>query len=78
MYVRFRTSYYEIPCENHVKTLLDMKNFFHGYTHVIIDCSQQNIKSDTVDVWLELEFKENVPTNITCYYFIIHDRVIEK
>ena len=58
MCVRFRTSYFEIPWKNR-ETLLDMKNFLHGYTHVIIDCSRQNefIKSGTVDVWLEFEFK---------------------
>ncbi|KYN18664.1 hypothetical protein ALC57_09023 [Trachymyrmex cornetzi] len=78
MYVRFRTSYYQISWENR-KTLLNMKNFLRGYTHVIIDCSRQNksIKSGTVDVRLEFEFKENVPANNTAYCLIIHDCVIE-
>ncbi|KYN00582.1 hypothetical protein ALC62_08641 [Cyphomyrmex costatus] len=46
---------------------------------VIIDCSRQNesIKSGTVDVRLEFEFKEKVPANTTAYCLIIHDRVIE-
>jgi len=43
------------------ETLLSMKNFLHGYIHVIIYCSQNEfIKSSTVDVRLEFEFKENV------------------
>jgi len=71
MYARFRTSYYQIPQENR-KTLLNMKNFRYGYTHVIIDCLRQNksIKSDTVDVRLEFEFKENVSTKTTTYCFM--------
>ena len=39
MYVRFRTSYYQISREN-CETVLNMKNFLHNYVYVIIDCSQ--------------------------------------
>jgi len=35
------------------------------------------IKSGIVDVWLEFEFKEDVPANTTAYCLILHDRVIE-
>ncbi|KAG5342732.1 NAAT1 protein, partial [Acromyrmex heyeri] len=35
------------------------------------------IKSGTVNVSLEFEFKENAPANSIAYYLIIHDRVIE-
>jgi len=74
------TYYYQIPHENR-ETLLNMKNFLHDYTHVIIDCSQQNDPSSIgiEDVRLEFEFKENVPANIivSAYCLIIHDHVIE-
>ncbi|XP_018365319.1 PREDICTED: uncharacterized protein LOC108762698 [Trachymyrmex cornetzi] len=78
MYVHFCTSYYQIPRE-YRETLLNTKNFIHGYTHVIIDCSRQNksIKSGTLDVRLEFEFKQNVLANTTAYCLIIHDHVIE-
>jgi len=40
LYVRFHISYYQILRKNR-ETLLNKKNFLHGYTHVIIDCSRQ-------------------------------------
>jgi len=35
------------------------------------------IKSDTVDMQLEFEFKENVSANTTIYCVILHDRMFE-
>ncbi|XP_070151996.1 LOW QUALITY PROTEIN: uncharacterized protein [Polyergus mexicanus] len=46
---------------------------------VVIACSRQNesIKSATVDVRIEFDCKENIPSNTTVYCLIIHDRVVE-
>ncbi|KYN03346.1 PREDICTED: uncharacterized protein LOC108773502 [Cyphomyrmex costatus] len=78
MFVRFRTSYYQILRERS-ETLFKTDAFRKMFPMVIIDCSRQNesVKSGTVDVRLEFEFKENVPANTTAYCLIIHDRVIE-
>jgi len=61
------------------KTSSNVKVFRNGYTLAIIDCSWQTspIKSDTVDVRLEFEFKENVSANTTIYCLILHDRLFE-
>ncbi|XP_018376373.1 PREDICTED: uncharacterized protein LOC108769728 [Trachymyrmex cornetzi] len=74
MYIHFRWTCYEISREIY-ETLFNLD----GYAFVIIDCSRQNVsvKSGTVDVRLEFEFKENVAANITAYCLIIYDRVIE-
>ncbi|XP_018405104.1 PREDICTED: uncharacterized protein LOC108781588 [Cyphomyrmex costatus] len=78
MFVHFRTSYYQILRERS-ETLFKPDAFKNMFSMVIIDCSRQNesVKSGTVDVRLEFEFKENVPANTTAYCLIIHDRVIE-
>ena len=77
MYLRFRTSYYQIPHERN-EPAFQLNSFLKGFILVIIDCSRQNesVKSGTVDVRLEFEFKENVSANTTAYCLIIH-RVIE-
>ena len=53
--------------------------FLRNGPFVIIDCSRQNesVKSGTVDVRLDFEYKENVPANTTAYCLIIHDRVVQ-
>ncbi|XP_018400776.1 PREDICTED: uncharacterized protein LOC108778169 [Cyphomyrmex costatus] len=78
MFVRFRISYYQILRERS-ETLFKADAFRNMFSMVIIDCSRQNesVKSGTVDVRLEFEFKEDVPANTTAYCLIIHDRVIE-
>ncbi|XP_018307224.1 uncharacterized protein [Mycetomoellerius zeteki] len=84
MFVRFRASYYQISKESS-ETLFKTDSFRNFFPLVItrqsmiIDCSRQNesVKSGTVDVRLEFEFKENVSANTTAYCLIIHDRVIE-
>jgi len=77
MYLRFRTSYYQIPRERNES--FQLNSFLKDFTLVTFDCSRQNesVKSDTVDVRLEFEFKENVPVNTTTYCLIIQGRVIE-
>ncbi|XP_011880458.1 PREDICTED: uncharacterized protein LOC105568974 [Vollenhovia emeryi] len=58
---------------------LTVYKFLEYGPFVIIDCSRQNesVKSATVEVRLEFECKENVPTNTTAYCLIIHDRVVQ-
>ncbi|XP_070154777.1 uncharacterized protein [Polyergus mexicanus] len=76
MYSKFRKTYY--GCEND-ETLLNLDKFLIHGPLVVIDCSRQNesIKSATVDVRIEFDCKENIPSNTTAYCLIIHDRVVE-
>ncbi|XP_036140849.1 uncharacterized protein LOC118644963 [Monomorium pharaonis] len=75
MYRHFGKSYYGYECE----TLLNVITFLEKGPFGVIDCSRQNesVKSATVDVRIEFDCKENVPTNTTAYCLILHDRVIE-
>ncbi|XP_025266912.1 uncharacterized protein LOC112638817 [Camponotus floridanus] len=75
-YARFRRTYYGSASD---ETLLTMNKFLHCGPLVVIDCSRQNeaVKSATVDVRLEFDCKDNVPSNTTAYCLIIHDRVVE-
>ena len=78
MYLRFRISYYHIPRERN-ELSFQLNSILKGFTLVTINCSQrqnESIKSGTVDVRLEL-YEENVPSNTSAYYLIIHDRMIE-
>ncbi|XP_053976343.1 uncharacterized protein LOC128875055 [Hylaeus volcanicus] len=76
MYARFRKVYYGYDC---YETLCNTNNFLLHGPFVVIDCSRQNesIKSATVDVRIEFDCKENVPSNTTPYCLILHDRDIE-
>ena len=74
MYAKFGRSYY-----GHGEPLLNAIEF-HKYAPIaVIDCSRQNesLKSATVDVRIDFEFKENVPANTTAYCLMIHDRIVE-
>ncbi|XP_067212221.1 uncharacterized protein [Linepithema humile] len=73
MYARFRKAYYGFD-----NTYLDIDDFLKAVV-VVIDCSRQNdsVKSATVDVRIEFDCKENIPTNTTAYCLIIHDRMVE-
>ncbi|XP_025267665.1 uncharacterized protein LOC112639054 [Camponotus floridanus] len=75
-YARFRRTYYGSASD---ETLLTMNKFLYCGPLAVIDCSCQNeaIKSATVDVRLEFDCKDNVPSNTTAYCLIIHDRVVE-
>ena len=46
---------------------------------IVIDCSKQNesLKNATVDVKVELNAKDILPTNTSVYGLILHDRVVE-
>jgi len=76
MYARFRKAYYGYDC---YETLLTVITFLTNGPFVVIDCSRQNesIKSITVDVQIEFDYKENTPANTTAYCLILHDCVIE-
>ncbi|XP_050452190.1 uncharacterized protein LOC126851900 [Cataglyphis hispanica] len=76
MYSKFRKTYY--GCDKD-KALFNLAKFKTFGPIVVIDCSRQNesIKSATVDVRIEFDCKENVPSNTTAYCLIIHDRVVE-
>ncbi|XP_050454178.1 uncharacterized protein LOC126852926 [Cataglyphis hispanica] len=76
MYSKFRKTYY--GCDKD-KALFNLAKFKTLGPIVVIDCSRQNesIKSATVDVRIEFDCKENVPSNTTAYCLIIHDRVVE-
>lgn len=74
MYARFQNSYYG-------KTnnpLLSPDQFKTKAPIVVIDCSKQNesIKSSSIDIKLEMEFKENVPANTSAYCLILHDKIV--
>ncbi|XP_011261922.2 uncharacterized protein LOC105254745 [Camponotus floridanus] len=75
-YARFRRSYYGSASD---ETLLTVNKFLYCGPLLVIDCSRQNevVRSATVDVRLEFDCKDNVPSNITAYCLIIHDRVVE-
>jgi len=55
---------------------LTFTTFLRNGPFVIIDCSRQNesVKSDTVDVRLDFECKENMPANTTAYCLITRSR----
>ena len=76
MYSKFRKTYYGCDKDEALFNLVKFKTFG---PIVVIDCSRQNesIKSATVDVRIEFDCKENVPSNTTAYCLIIHDRVVE-
>ncbi|KAL6416751.1 hypothetical protein ACFW04_013174 [Cataglyphis niger] len=76
MYSKFRKTYYGCDKDQALFNLVKFKTFG---PIVVIDCSRQNelIKSATVDVRIEFDCKENVPSNTTAYCLIIHDRVVE-
>ncbi|XP_020295462.1 uncharacterized protein LOC109860639 [Pseudomyrmex gracilis] len=76
MYIKFRRSYY--GCDED-ESLLTLDKFIYCGPLVVINCSRQNetVKSATVDVRIEFNCKENVPTDTTAYCLVIHDRIVE-
>lgn len=77
MYAKFQCSYYGKTLN--AEPLLNFADFKSRAPLVVIDCSRQNesIKSASVDVRLEFQFRKNVPANTTMYCLIIHDRITE-
>ncbi|KYN00598.1 PREDICTED: uncharacterized protein LOC108775759 [Cyphomyrmex costatus] len=76
MYAKFAKSYYGYET---YEALLSVAQFVPAAPLVVIDCSRQNesVKSATVDIRIEFECRENIPSGTTAYCLIIHDRVIE-
>ena len=74
MYAKFGRSYY-----GHEEPLLNAIELRKYAPIAVIDCSRQNesLKSATVDVRIDFEFKENVPANTTAYCLMISDRIVE-
>ena len=60
-------------------TIIPIILLFKRFSLETIDCSRQNkfVKSGTMDIRLEFEFKKNVSANTIAYCLIIHDSVIE-
>lgn len=75
MYSKFRHSYYNLP----VDPLLDRDSFKSKAPLFVIDCSRQNdsLKTGPVDVRLEVETSETIPTDTTAYCLIFNDRIFE-
>lgn len=75
MYARFQQTYYlretSEPC-------LNLKQFCNEVPIIVLDCSKQNevIKSGSVDIRLEFQTADNIPTNTAAYCLIIHDRLV--
>lgn len=76
MYAKFRKTYYK---NNSEVSMITKPEFKDKLPIFVIDCSHQNeaIKSGTVDVKIDLEFKNNIPAQTTAYCLIIHDRIVE-
>lgn len=75
MYIKFRQSYYNSPCE----PTLDFAKFKEKAPLFVIDCSRQNdaLKSGAIDVRLEIESSEDFPEKTSAYCLIINDRLLE-
>ncbi|KYN05254.1 PREDICTED: uncharacterized protein LOC108771852 [Cyphomyrmex costatus] len=76
MYAKFAKSCYGYET---YEALLSVAQFVSAAPLVVIDCSRQNesVKSAPVDIRIEFECRENIPSGTTAYCLIIHDRVIE-
>ena len=54
------------------------KDTFKSVSRLIIfDYSNQNESTKYVDIKIEFEAKNNIPTNTSAYCLIIHDRIVE-
>jgi len=74
MYSNFQQAYYGKRNE----PLLSRFDYKLKAPLVVINCSHQNevVKSGAVEVRLEWETAEAVPTNTAAYCLILHDRVV--
>ncbi|XP_052746991.1 uncharacterized protein LOC112057287 [Bicyclus anynana] len=75
MYSKFRQSFYNLP----IDPLLDLHTFKEKAPLFVIDCSRQNenLKTGPVDVRLEIETSQDIPSNTSAYCLIINDRLVE-
>lgn len=74
MYARFQSSYYG----KSNSPLLSPEQFRSKAPIVVIDCSKQNesVKSSSVDIKIEMEFKDNIPAGTSAYCLILHDKIV--
>jgi len=75
MYVNFQHSYYG---KEDASPMLSYEDFIKVAPIVVIDCSRQveSISSSTMDVRVEFETKENVPSSTSAFCLIIHDQLL--
>ena len=75
MYVRFQQNYYY----KEPQPLLTCQEFKNNAPIIVVDVSHQNesVNSGPIDIKLEFETAQNIPTNTTAYCILIHDRIIE-
>ena len=75
MYVRFQQNYYY----KEPQPLLSCQEFKNNPPIIVVDVSHQNesVNSGPIDIELEFETAQNIPTNTTAYCILIHDRIIE-
>lgn len=75
MYVRFQQNYYY----KEPQPLLSCQEFKNKAPIIVVDVSHQNesVNSGPIDIKLEFETAQNIPTNTTAYCILIHDRIIE-
>lgn len=74
MYARFQSSYYG----KKNAPLLSPDQFKSNAPIVVIDCSKQNesVKSSTVDIRIEFEAEENIPSKTAAFCLILHDTIV--
>ena len=75
MFAKFQESYYG----KQNQPIVGRTDFKSHTPLVVFDCSKQNenLKSAPVDVRLEFEASENVPSQTVAFCLIIHDRIIQ-
>lgn len=73
MYARFQALYYGTTNQS----LLSPDQYQTNAPIVTIDCSNQNksVKTSTVDIYLEIDFEEDVQAKTSAYCFVLHDSI---
>ena len=77
MYTQFQNVYHNRECL--LKPILNRNQFITRAPLIVIDCSKQNesLKQVVVDVRLEFDTKNNIPSNTAAYCLILHDRIVK-
>lgn len=75
MYVRFQQNYYM----KEPQPLLSCQEFKNKAPIIVIDVSHQNetVTSGPIDIKIEFETDNNIPSNTSAYCILIHDRLVE-
>lgn len=76
MYSKFQQSFYHDRSSS--SPILNVANFAEIAPLVVIDCSRQeeSYKKSVVDIRIEIETNEAVPTSTSAYCLIIHDNLL--